>query len=55
MTRLSSAGEPAAMGADMPRLSCPDLAAAIMRWQQVWEDRDKAGAGLGTVLPLPLP
>ena len=36
---------------DMPRLSCPDLAAAIVRWQQVWEDREEAGAGLGTVLP----
>ena len=50
-TRLSSAGNQAAMADDMPRLSCPDLAAATVRWQQVWEDREEAGAGLGTVLP----
>ena len=55
MTRLSSAGKQAVMGDDMPRLSCPDLAAAIVRWQQVWEDRDEAGAKLGTALPLLLP
>ena len=36
---------------DMPRLSCPDLAAAVARWQQVWEGRDEAGACLDTALP----
>ena len=40
------------MGDDVPRLSCPDLAAAMVRWQQVWEDRDEAGAKVGLVLSL---
>ena len=48
-------GKQAAMVDDMPRLGCPDLAAATVRWQQVWEDREEAGAGLGTVLPLLMP
>ena len=36
---------------EVPRLSCPDLAAAVVRWQHVWEGRDEAGACLGTMLP----
>ena len=50
MTRLCCAGKQAALLDDLPRLSCPDLAAAIVRWQQVWEDRAEAGACLGTML-----
>lgn len=51
VTRQSSTGKQSAVVADMPRLSCPDLAAAIVRWQQVWEGRDEAGACLGAMLP----